>query len=267
MQCWKGVAGVICNDTHGVKYRYLPLEGATHKGLVVDNKGVFRGDCFSPSFSFPLAFAPSKAEEEESPPITFGRQGADRQDLGSGFEPASNPCGSAERALSSTITDAALDELHLISRNLLRLSKLSGQAIGRNLAALVAAHRQLWLSQARVLDGDKTVLLDAPITPGHTFGPAVDKMLQQSQHARESTRVLLCLLPNRPPPPRRPAAQWHPRPQLQKKPAQQAVASSGTPIRRLPATAFCATATAFCAFKRPVPRQQTQAVPQAKQQP
>ncbi|MGH0125942.1 UNVERIFIED_CONTAM: hypothetical protein FKN15_025162 [Acipenser sinensis] len=46
-----------------------------------------------------------------------------------------------------------LDELCLVSRNLLRLSKLSGQAIGRNLAALVAARRQLWLSQACVLDG------------------------------------------------------------------------------------------------------------------
>ncbi|MGH0178016.1 UNVERIFIED_CONTAM: hypothetical protein FKN15_076321 [Acipenser sinensis] len=68
-----------------------------------------------------------------------------------------------------------LDELCFISRNLLRLSKLSGQAIGRNLAALVAARRQLWLSQARVLDGEKTALLDAPISPGHTFGPAGDE--------------------------------------------------------------------------------------------
>ncbi|MGH0122227.1 UNVERIFIED_CONTAM: hypothetical protein FKN15_017551 [Acipenser sinensis] len=62
----------------------------------------------------------------------------------------------------------------LISRNLLQLSKLSRQSIGRNMAALLAARRQLWLSQARVLDGDKTALLDTPVTPGHTFGPAVD---------------------------------------------------------------------------------------------
>ncbi|MGH0125413.1 UNVERIFIED_CONTAM: hypothetical protein FKN15_068963 [Acipenser sinensis] len=112
-----------------------------------------------------------------------------------------------------------LDELCLILRNVLRLSKLSGQAIGRNLASLVAAHRQLWLSRARVLDGDKTALLDAPVTPGRTFGPAVDKMLQQSQRARKSTRELVHLLPKCPPPPCKPAAQWHPRPQLQKKPA------------------------------------------------
>ncbi|MGH0129841.1 UNVERIFIED_CONTAM: hypothetical protein FKN15_041268 [Acipenser sinensis] len=100
-----------------------------------------------------------------------------------------------------------LDDLRLISRNLLRLSKLCGQAIGRNLAALVAAHRQLWLSQAQVVDVDKTALLDAPVTPGHTFGLAVDKMLQQSQRARESTKELVRLLPQHPPPPRKPAAQ------------------------------------------------------------
>ncbi|MGH0124152.1 UNVERIFIED_CONTAM: hypothetical protein FKN15_030984 [Acipenser sinensis] len=40
-----------------------------------------------------------------------------------------------------------LNEPHLVSRNLLWLSKLSGQAIGRN---LVPVRRQLWLSQAQV---------------------------------------------------------------------------------------------------------------------
>ncbi|MGH0168222.1 UNVERIFIED_CONTAM: hypothetical protein FKN15_059870 [Acipenser sinensis] len=55
-----------------------------------------------------------------------------------------------------------LDELRLISRTLLWLSKFSRQAVGRNLAALVAAHRQLWFSQACVSEGDKTALLDTP---------------------------------------------------------------------------------------------------------
>ncbi|MGH0128727.1 UNVERIFIED_CONTAM: hypothetical protein FKN15_035965 [Acipenser sinensis] len=73
-----------------------------------------------------------------------------------------------------------LDELRLINKNLLRVSKLNGQAVGRNLAALVDARRQRWLSQARVPDRDKALLLDAPITPGHTFGPAVDEVLQCS---------------------------------------------------------------------------------------
>ncbi|MGH0127133.1 UNVERIFIED_CONTAM: hypothetical protein FKN15_030482 [Acipenser sinensis] len=39
-----------------------------------------------------------------------------------------------------------LDELCLVNKNLPHLPKLNGQAAGRNLAALVATHRQLWLS-------------------------------------------------------------------------------------------------------------------------
>ncbi|MGH0120193.1 UNVERIFIED_CONTAM: hypothetical protein FKN15_006354 [Acipenser sinensis] len=81
-----------------------------------------------------------------------------------------------------------LEELRLINRNLLWLSKLSGQAIGRNLAALVAACRQLWLSQARVLDADKTTLLDVTVTPGHTFGPVVDEMLHEAARNRVPRR-------------------------------------------------------------------------------
>ncbi|RXM36485.1 Tomoregulin-1 [Acipenser ruthenus] len=83
-----------------------------------------------------------------------------------------------------------LDELRFISRTLLQLSKLSAQAVGRNLAALLAARRKLWLSQACVSEGDTTTLLDAPVTPGRTFGPALDDMLQHSHRTRESTKGL-----------------------------------------------------------------------------
>ncbi|MGH0184356.1 UNVERIFIED_CONTAM: hypothetical protein FKN15_014622, partial [Acipenser sinensis] len=40
-----------------------------------------------------------------------------------------------------------------------------------------------WLAQARVPDKDKALLLDAPVTPGHTFAPAVDEMLKHSHQA------------------------------------------------------------------------------------
>ncbi|MGH0116513.1 UNVERIFIED_CONTAM: hypothetical protein FKN15_009646 [Acipenser sinensis] len=41
-----------------------------------------------------------------------------------------------------------LEELRVVNKNLPRISKLIGQAVRRNLAALIAARRQLWLSQA-----------------------------------------------------------------------------------------------------------------------
>ncbi|MGH0122087.1 UNVERIFIED_CONTAM: hypothetical protein FKN15_010501 [Acipenser sinensis] len=57
-----------------------------------------------------------------------------------------------------------------------------------------AAEAQLWLSQARVPDADKAVLLDAPISPGHTFGPAVEEILQSSHQEHRAPRQVAALL-------------------------------------------------------------------------
>ncbi|MGH0138659.1 UNVERIFIED_CONTAM: hypothetical protein FKN15_031915 [Acipenser sinensis] len=112
---------------------------------------------------------------------------------------------------------AKLDELSLVNNHLLQLSKYNGQALARSTAALVAARRQLWLAQARVCDKDKAPLLDAPVTPGHTFGPAVDEMLKHSHQARESSKELARLLPKHKPQTRKPTKHWQNRhPQLQK---------------------------------------------------
>ncbi|MGH0183427.1 UNVERIFIED_CONTAM: hypothetical protein FKN15_012112 [Acipenser sinensis] len=101
------------------------------------------------------------------------------------------------------------EELRLISRMLLRLAQLLSQATGRSMAALVAARRQLWLSQARLTENNKAALLDAPITPGHTFGPAVDDLLLRSKAAREATKAFSDLAPKLAPPPKK---QWYQRP-------------------------------------------------------
>ncbi|MGH0137239.1 UNVERIFIED_CONTAM: hypothetical protein FKN15_063069 [Acipenser sinensis] len=110
-----------------------------------------------------------------------------------------------------------------------------------------------------ILDADKMALLDAPVTPGHTFGPAVDEMLHQSHRARESTKDFVRLLLKRPPPPRKPASQCHPKPQFQRKPVQQGASTLGGSARRQPATPFYG---GKCPFKGPLPRQQAQAVSQ-----
>ncbi|MGH0124116.1 UNVERIFIED_CONTAM: hypothetical protein FKN15_016129 [Acipenser sinensis] len=65
-----------------------------------------------------------------------------------------------------------------------------------SLASLVVARRQLWLSQERVPDVDKAALLDAPISPGHPFGPAVE-ILQRSLREREASWQVAALLPPR----------------------------------------------------------------------
>ncbi|MGH0125946.1 UNVERIFIED_CONTAM: hypothetical protein FKN15_025166 [Acipenser sinensis] len=88
-------------------------------------------------------------------------------------------------------------ELRLPSSTLLQISGLQGQALGRSLASLIVARRQLWLSQARVPGSDKAVLLDEPISPGHTFGPAMEEILQRSHRKCEASRQVAALLPPR----------------------------------------------------------------------
>ncbi|MGH0120656.1 UNVERIFIED_CONTAM: hypothetical protein FKN15_068231 [Acipenser sinensis] len=89
-------------------------------------------------------------------------------------------------------------ELGLIAQLLVKLAQLNARAQGRSIASLVVARRQLWLSQARVQEHDKAPLLDAPITPGHTFGPAVEEMLQRSAKAKEASQQLATIWPRRP---------------------------------------------------------------------
>ncbi|MGH0135923.1 UNVERIFIED_CONTAM: hypothetical protein FKN15_061918 [Acipenser sinensis] len=78
--------------------------------------------------------------------------------------------------------------------NFLQISGFQGQALGRSLAGLVVACRQLWLSQARVTDADKSALLDTPISPGHTFGPAVEEIMQRCHGEREASRQVAVML-------------------------------------------------------------------------
>ncbi|MGH0154188.1 UNVERIFIED_CONTAM: hypothetical protein FKN15_036321 [Acipenser sinensis] len=44
----------------------------------------------------------------------------------------------------------------------------------------ICPNKQCQVLEAHVPDGDKAPLLDNPITPGHTFGPTVDEMVQRS---------------------------------------------------------------------------------------
>ncbi|MGH0118445.1 UNVERIFIED_CONTAM: hypothetical protein FKN15_054297 [Acipenser sinensis] len=92
---------------------------------------------------------------------------------------------------------ALRNELGTLSQLLVKLAQLNARAQGRSIASMVVARRQLWLSQARVQEPDKASLLDAPITPGHTFGLAVEEMLQCSVKAREASLQMAKMWPNK----------------------------------------------------------------------
>ncbi|MGH0183614.1 UNVERIFIED_CONTAM: hypothetical protein FKN15_012802 [Acipenser sinensis] len=75
-----------------------------------------------------------------------------------------------------------------IQGTLFQISGLQVQALGWNLASLVVARRQLWLSQAKV-----------PISLGHTFRLAVEEILQCCHRERDASRQVAMLLPPRAP--------------------------------------------------------------------
>ncbi|MGH0176357.1 UNVERIFIED_CONTAM: hypothetical protein FKN15_072844 [Acipenser sinensis] len=113
------------------------------------------------------------------------------------------------RDLPECPSAALRTELGTIAQLLVKLAQLNARAQGRSIASLVVARRQLWLSQARVQEPDKVPLLDAPISPGHTFGPAVEEMLQRSVKAHEASQQLAKMWPSKRFQPRRPQErQW-----------------------------------------------------------
>lgn len=98
---------------------------------------------------------------------------------------------------------------------------------------MVVARRQLWLSQARVQEPDKAPLLDAPITPGHTFGPAVEEMLQRSVKVLEASLQMAKMWPNKQFQPKRPQEQpWRKTPPQQQAQPQGSRTSSVGPSAR-----------------------------------
>ncbi|RXM31580.1 hypothetical protein EOD39_6844 [Acipenser ruthenus] len=66
---------------------------------------------------------------------------------------------------SAPLCELVASELCLVSITVLQIFGFQGQALGRSLC-IVVAHRQLWLSQGRVSDEDKSALLNEPISPG-----------------------------------------------------------------------------------------------------
>ncbi|MGH0125133.1 UNVERIFIED_CONTAM: hypothetical protein FKN15_075702 [Acipenser sinensis] len=141
------------------------------------------------------------------------------------------------RDLPECLSAALRTELGTIAQLLVKLAQLNARAQGRSIASLVVARRQLWLSQARVQEPDKVPLLDAPISPGHTFGPAVEKMLQHSVKAREASQQLAKMWLSKPFQPRRPQEhQWRRAPPQQQAQSRGSMtAPSGVSARGQPA--------------------------------
>ncbi|MCJ8738081.1 hypothetical protein PDJAM_G00031590 [Pangasius djambal] len=81
----------------------------------------------------------------------------------------------------------------------LRATKETARAIGRSMAALVAAERHLWLTLSDMKEKDRVFLMDAPLAPSGLFGDAVSSVVDRYQEARTRAAAFQSFLPRRSP--------------------------------------------------------------------
>ncbi len=71
------------------------------------------------------------------------------------------------------LNSASLRDLRSVTDLALRPTKATAQAIGRSMSSLIVFERHLWLTITEMKEADKVPFLDALVSSGSLFGPAV----------------------------------------------------------------------------------------------
>ncbi|KAI2648903.1 ATP-dependent RNA helicase DBP9 [Labeo rohita] len=121
--------------------------------------------------------------------------------------------------------------LHTMS--VLQAYQADARAIGRSMAALVAAERHLWLTLSDMKEKDRVFLLDAPLSPSGLFGDSVNLVVDRYQEARKQAAAFQRFLPLRHPA-REAAGREQPRPSTSSsyRDAQKQSVATRTPPHR-----------------------------------
>ncbi len=90
-----------------------------------------------------------------------------------------------------------IQELRRTADLSLRATKETAKAIGRSMAALVAAETHLWLTLSDIKEKDRIFLLDAPLAPSGLFGDAVNSVVDRFQEAHKQAVAFQRLFPRR----------------------------------------------------------------------
>ncbi len=71
-------------------------------------------------------------------------------------------------------------------------------AIGRSMSSLVVlVERHLWLTMTEMKEADKVSFLDAPVSSGSLFGPAVEGFAERFREAQKSSQAMRHFPPKR----------------------------------------------------------------------
>ncbi len=78
---------------------------------------------------------------------------------------------------------ASLRDLRSATDLALRATKVTAQAIGRTMSSLIVLERHLWLTMMEMKEADKVPFLNAPVSLGSLFGPAVEGFAERFTEA------------------------------------------------------------------------------------
>ncbi len=101
-----------------------------------------------------------------------------------------------------TIEEAGLDaaslrDLRSVTHLALRATKATAQAIGHSMSSLMVLEHHLWLTMTEMKEVDKVPFLDAPVSSGSLFGPAVEGFAKCFTEAQKSSQAMRHFLPKR----------------------------------------------------------------------
>ncbi len=95
------------------------------------------------------------------------------------------------------LTPEAVKELRRVTDLALRATKHTARAVGRSMAASVAAERHLWLNLTEIREKEKVFLMDAPISQSGLFGEAVSAVVDKFCSAKTQSAALKQFMPGR----------------------------------------------------------------------
>ncbi len=142
------------------------------------------------------------------PPMAIGWTGSTSALAGRAYSAA----GQAASALHSMVVlqvfqakmlaseDAGLDSASLRDMRsatdlALRATKATAQAIGHSMSSLIVLERHLCLTMTEMKEADKIPFLDAPVSSGSLFGPAVEGFTECFTEAQKSSQAMRHFLP------------------------------------------------------------------------
>ncbi len=95
------------------------------------------------------------------------------------------------------LTPEAVKELRRATDLALRATKHTARAVGRSMAASVAAESHLWLNLTEIREKEKVFLMDAPISQSGLFGEAVSAVVDKFHSAKTQSAALKQFMPRR----------------------------------------------------------------------